>query len=70
MVLNGLVWLNVALYGFLWPCTAFFTLYGALWSHMVLYGLLWLNIDSIGLISSFLTVIDPNSFGLVYDRQA
>ena len=35
---------------------------------MATYGLLWQNIDLIGLVSSFLAVIDPNSFGLVcYD---
>ena len=32
---------------------------------MVLYGLSLQNIDLIGLVSSFLAVIDPNSFGLV-----
>ena len=37
-------------------------IYGLLWSF---YGLLWQNIDSIGFVLSFLTVIDPNSFGLV-----
>ena len=36
-----------------------------LWSCMVFHGLLWQNIDLIGLESSFLVVIDPNSFGLV-----
>ena len=29
------------------------------------YGRLWQNIDFIGLVSSLLAVIDPNSFGLV-----
>ena len=32
---------------------------------IVVYGLLWQNVDLIGLVSSFLAVIDPNSFGLV-----
>ena len=45
---------------------------GILWSYMAFYGhitvfcgLSWPNIDLIGLVSSFLAVIDPNSFGLV-----
>ena len=42
-------WLYVALYGILWPS------YGFLSHFMVFYGR----------ISSFLAVIDPNSFGLV-----
>ena len=29
-------------------------------------GLLWQNINLIGLESSYLAVIDPNSFGLVF----
>ena len=38
-----------------------------LWSFMVLHGLLlWQNIVLIGLVSFFLAIIDPNSFGLVY----
>ena len=37
---------------------------------MVLYGLLWQNIDLIGLVSSFLAVIDPNSFGLVVSQTS
>ena len=32
---------------------------------MAIYGLLWQNIDLIRLVSSFLAVIDPNSFDLV-----
>ena len=31
---------------------------------------LWLDIDLIGLVSSFLAVIDPNSFGLVHVENA
>ena len=39
----------------------------AFYGHFIaFYGLLWQNIDLIGLLSSFLAVIDPNSFGLVY----
>ena len=34
-------------------------------NHIPFYGLLWQNIDLIVLGSSFLAVIDPNSFGLV-----
>ena len=48
-------------------------LYGLLWSYMAFYGLLWpfccvlwQNIDLIGIVSYFLPVIDPNSFGLVF----
>jgi len=37
------------------------TFYGVL---LLFYGLLWQNIDLIELVSSFLEVIDPNSFGL------
>ena len=47
-------------------------IYGLIWLFMVLCGrfivfngLLWQNIDLIGLVSFFLAVIDPNSFGLV-----
>ena len=43
-------------------------LYGLLWHFIAFYGyngLLWQNFDLIGLVSSFLAVIDPNSFGLV-----
>ena len=58
-------WPFMALCGLVWPSTAFLTFNGVLWSYMAIYGLLWLNIDFIGLISSFLAVIDPNSFGLV-----
>ena len=40
----------------------FMVIYGPLWPF---YGVLWQNIDLIGCVSSFLAVIDPNSFGLV-----
>ena len=53
----------------MWP---FATLHGLVWSFMVFYGhfivfysLSWQNVDLIGLVLSFLAVIDPNSFGLV-----
>ena len=56
--------------GLVWP---FMVLHDLFWHYMVLnglfadfYGLLWQNIDLIGLESSFLAVIDPNSFGLVF----
>ena len=52
VTLCGLVGPYVALCGLMWPCVA---LCGLIWSHMVFYGR----------ISSFLAVIDPNSFGLV-----
>ena len=54
-----------ALYYLAWPC---FTSSGLVWPFMVLmafYGLLRQNIDLIGLVSSFFTVIDLNSFRLV-----
>ena len=57
MVLYDLVWHFMVLFGFSWSCMAF------LWSCLPFYGLLWQNIDLIGLKSSFLAVIDPNSFG-------
>ena len=41
-----------------WPFMAF---YGLLWPFMLLCGF-----DIIGLVLSFLAVIDPNSFGLVF----
>ena len=39
---------------FVWPC----------------YDRLWQNIDLIILFRSFLAIIDPNSFGLVFFRRA
>ena len=36
--------------------------YDLFWPYMAI---LWAYIDLIGLVSSFLAVIDPNSFGLV-----
>ena len=39
-----------------------YVLYGISWTF---YGLLWQTIDLIGLVSSFLAVMDPNSFRLV-----
>ena len=42
-----------------------------LYGHIIVfYGRSWQNIDLIGLISSFLAVIDPNSFGLVQSKIA
>ena len=49
MVLNGIIWLYVALYGLFLPYMA---TYGLTWSYMAF---LW----------SFLAVKNPNSFGLV-----
>ena len=41
----------------------------AFYGHFIrLYGLSWQSIDLIGLASSFLAVIDPNSFGLVIEK--
>ena len=63
------VFCNVA-----WPCKV---IYSPIWPFMVLYGHIivfygrsWQNVDLIGLVSSFLAVIDPNSFGLVQKRKA
>ena len=53
----------MAFYGLLWPFMAF---YGHI---IVFYGLSWQNIDLIGLVPSFLAVIDPNSFGLVINQN-
>ena len=55
MVLRGL-------FGIVWPCIVNFDL---LWYFMVLHGPLMATY-LFGLICSFLAVIDPNSFGLVY----
>ena len=58
----GLVWVLVVLHDLIWHFMVFYGLF------VVLYGLfmvLWQNIDLSGLESSFLAVIDPNSFGLV-----
>ena len=61
--------LSVAFCELAWPCMAF------LWSFIVFYGFLWFGwpffglllqiIYLIGLVLFFVTVIDPNSFGLV-----
>ena len=67
MAFNSFMWPCMVLCDLVWsvrPYIAFFTLYGVI--SMVLHGLLWSHIDFIGLVSSFLGVIDPNSFGLVY----
>ena len=55
MILNVILLYRMAFYGFVWP-------------FMVLccfYGILWPTIDLNGLESSFLAVIDPNSFVLL-----
>ena len=69
-------WLYVALYGIIWP---FVALCGPIWFYcfcVFLYGLLWHSYGFQshfmvfnGRISSFLAVIDPNSFGLVSDSS-
>ena len=71
----------VALYDSMWPCMifcgcAFVALLSCIafswscmaleWTFMAFYGRLWQNTDFNGLVSSFLAVIDPNSFGLVF----
>ena len=43
----------------------FVVVYGLLSCFMACYGLLWQKIDLMGLVLSFLAVIDPNSFILV-----
>ena len=61
----NLAWSYKAIYGLIWPHMILHGLLFLIWSYMVFYGLTWQNIDLIGLVSSFLAVIDPNSFGLV-----
>ena len=56
MAFYGLVRSYMAFCGIIRP------FYGLVWP---IFGLLWQNVDLIGLESSFLAVIDPNSFGLV-----
>ena len=71
----GLVWQYVALYDLLWAFTVYVSPFHGLglpYYGLVVwrfYGRLWHNIDFIGLVSSFLAVIDPNSFGLVYNER-
>ena len=59
----------MAMYGLSWPCFGRFMvldgLLGPFYCRLCVYGLLWENIDLIELVSFFLAVIDPNSFGLV-----
>ena len=56
---------SVAFKDLLWSCPAF---HGIVWPYIVLYGLLWpfMATYRFGLVWSFLAVIDPNSFGLVF----
>ena len=60
----------MAMYGLSWPCFGRFMvldgLLGPFYCRLCVYGLLWENIDLIELVSFFLAVIDPNSFGLVF----
>ena len=58
MALYNLAWPEATYCGLVWP----WSFNGLAWLFV---SLLWQNIDLIGLESSFLTVIDPNSFGLV-----
>ena len=58
----GPMWPCVAVCGLVWPCVAFC---GLVWSCMVS---LWPYVVFHGRISSFLAVIDPNSFDLVSFR--
>ena len=69
IVLYGRMWPCMAVCGLLWSCLCrlvvlygLFNFHGLVWHF---YGRLWQNVDFIGLVSSFLAVIDPNSFGLV-----
>ena len=66
MVLNCRVWLCMAVFGRVWPCMA---VYGRDWPCMVFFDLVWF-LYTCGLISPFFAVIDPNSFGLVYQNTA
>ena len=52
----------MAVYGLVWLLWSYMAFFGYI---IVFYGLSWQNIDLIGLVSSFLAVIDPNSFVLV-----
>ena len=77
-----LVWPYVTLYGLLWPRMVLMLLFTAMamfglirismdlcvlvWTCMALFGLVWHFMVFYGRISSFLAVIDPNSFGLVF----
>ena len=56
----------MTLFDLFWYFMVFYGLIGLLWPFVAIYGLLWQNIDFIGLLSSFLAVIDPNLFGLVW----
>ena len=61
IVFQGLAQSFMAFHGFVWP------FYGLIWSF---YGLLFENIVLNGLGWSFLAVIDPNSFGLVFSKSS
>ena len=70
MTLYGIIWPCMALYGPIWsycfsrtwPCVASFDLS---WPCVASFDLAWPCVVFYGRISSFLAVIDPNSFGLV-----
>ena len=62
----GLNRLSMALRDLVWPCMDFVCPFHSLF--VVLYGLLWHFTVFYGRISSFLEVIDPNSFGLVQEK--
>ena len=58
-VIYGPIWIFMLIYGLLWSLV----LYGLLWSFMAIllfHDRSWQNIDLIGLVLSFLEVIDPN----------
>ena len=59
----GLVRLSTV---FLWSCMAFCGLF-ILFLWAVLWCLIWQTIDLIGLLLSYIVVVDPNSFNLALD---
>ena len=61
MALHGLAWPCMALHGLAWHCMV---MYGIVLSFIALYGL-FMGTYRFGLVWSFFTVIDSNSFGLV-----
>ena len=67
MTLCGIVWLYLALYGIIRPFLPYMASYVTTCSYMIFFMFfLWSNIDFIGIVSSFLAVKDPNSFGLCF----
>ena len=68
MVLCVLLWTFMALYGLACPCMALYVLACPCMSLYVFFGLKKAFMFFYGRISSFLGVIDPNSFDLVSEK--